>query len=266
MSEDMTARTDDGAAKARWTRLAALGLLLAAAGPLLMLIAGTAWGLGGEDVPFLAITGAIGLLGAFFVSRSGTVGKVLGIVAGVLLGMALFWTAFGLATPNSFFDFVPGVLVIPGALLAIVSSVAAIRAGRRRDAPVRAEGGEARGIRIALTAVIVLAALSGVLTLTGRSTADEGAADETVVLKDFEFDQSDYSFTAGSTVLVRNDDPFLHTFTIDDLDIDITLNPGSSELVEIPDESGTYVVFCRPHTFEPEEPAEDDMAANLTIE
>jgi len=67
-------------------------------------------------------------------------------------------------------------------------------------------------------------------------------------------------------VLVRNDDPFLHTFTVEELDIDEAITPGSEVLVEIPDESGSYVVFCRPHS-DPEEPdPAEDMAANLTIE
>jgi hypothetical protein len=58
----------------------------------------------------------------------------------------------------------------------------------------------------------------------------------------------------------------MHTFTVEDLDIDVELGPGSSELIEIPAQAGTYVVFCRPHTMDTENPGEDDMAATLTIE
>jgi hypothetical protein len=29
-------------------------------------------------------------------------------------------------------------------------------------------------------------------------------------------------------IVVKNDDPLLHTFTIDDLDIDVSLSPGAS--------------------------------------
>jgi plastocyanin len=65
---------------------------------------------------------------------------------------------------------------------------------------------------------------------------------------------------------VRNDDPFLHTFTVDDLDIDEAMSPGSEELIEIPSEPGTYVVYCRPHTSDPDDPSSDDMTATLTIE
>jgi hypothetical protein len=66
-------------------------------------------------------------------------------------------------------------------------------------------------------------------------------------------------------VLVQNDDPFTHTFTIDELGIDIELGPYSEELVELPGDSGTYVLYCEPHTSDTEEPSDDDMAAELTI-
>ncbi|MGH2694191.1 MAG: cupredoxin domain-containing protein [Actinomycetota bacterium] len=254
----------DGA-RARWTRLAALGLILAALGPLLMLGAGIAWGL--DDVPFFGISGFVALVGAYLVWRFGLWSKIVGIVVALLVAMALFWTAFGLATPSSFFDFVPGVLVIPGALLAIASCVGAIVAHRRGHLSRSAAGGERAAIRIAVAVVVVLMLLSGVLTAVGRETVDGVAgADVTVELSDFEFDRDEYSLAGGTTVLVKNSDPFLHTFTIDALDIDVQLGPGSEELVEIPDEPGSYILYCVPHTSEPEDPSEDDMAAHLQIE
>jgi len=254
-------------AKARWTRFAALGLLMAALGPLLMFVAGLLWGLDlSEDAGFFLVTAAIGLVGAFLVARFGTWSKFAGILAALALLAALFWTAFSLGQPASFFDFVPGILVVPGVLIAIICCIAAIVAARRGHVSTSAEGGEQRGIRIVLTAIVVLAVISGVLTFVSRTTADEADADFVISLKDFEFDATDYQLEPGTTVLVRNDDPFLHTFTIEELDIDETMTPGSEELIEIPDEPGDYIVFCRPHS-DPEEPnPEDDMAARLTIE
>lgn len=258
-----TPQTSEG--RARWSWLAALGLTLAALGPLLMLAGGALWGLGiEEEVGFFGVTGAIGLIGAFLVLRFGAWAKVLGIVAAVLVAGALFWTVFGLFTPMSFFDFVPGVLVIPGALIAIVSSIAAIVAGRRGNRSTAPVGGERRAVRTVEGVVLVLAILSAVLTFTAR-TKVEGEADLAVALTDFEYDQESYEVVAGSSVVVRNDDPYLHTFTIDELDIDEALSPGSEVLVEVPDETGSYVVYCKPHTFDPEDPTEDDMAAELTI-
>lgn len=262
----MVQETPEGTAKARWTRFAALGLVLAALGPLLMVGAAALWGLDIiEDSAFFFITAAIGLVGAFLVARFGTWSKVIGIVAAILMAMGLFWTAFGLFMPMSFFDFVPGVLVIPGAVIAIVGCIRAILAGRRGDLTVAAEGGEGRAIRVVLTIVVVLAVASAGLTFLSRSSVDDSSADQIVTLSDFEFAASPYEFEAGSTLLVRNDDPFAHTFTIEALDIDVAVTPGSEELVEIPDEPGTFTVFCRPHTMDPEAPDEDDMAAEVTV-
>ena len=251
--------------RARWSGLAALGLVLAALGPLLMLAGGFLWGLEiGDEVPFFGVTAAIGLIGAFFVSRFGTWAKVLGVVVGVLIAMSLFWTAFGLFTPNSFFDFVPGLLVIPGALIAIVCCIAAIVAARRGHVTPGAVGGERRGIRIVTGVVVALAALSAVLTFAGQSSV-AGETELAVTLSDFSFDQSSYEAAAGDTVVVSNDDPFLHTFTIDDLEIDEALSPGSEISIEIPEGTGSYVVYCKPHTSEPEDPSSDDMAAEFSV-
>jgi plastocyanin len=256
----------DGAAKARWTRLAALALVLVALGPLLMFAAGLLWGLDmSEDAVFFLGTAAVALIGAVLVARFGTWAKVVGVITAVLAGGALFWTAFGLAAPNSFFDFMPGVLVLPGAITAIVACVAAIVAGRRRHATVRAERGERTAIRMALGVVVVAAVASAALTLVGGSDAS-GSGDLQVVATDFEFDPETFEVAAGDSILVRNDDPFMHTFTIDHLGIDETLNPGSSVLIEVPDEGGTHIFYCRPHTSEPDDPSEEDMTGELSIQ
>lgn len=256
-----------GTVKPRWTRLATLGLLLAALAPILILAAGFVWGLEiSADVPFFGIVALIALVGAFSMSRDGTWGKALGVFSGVLVAMAMFWTAFGLFAPTSFFDFVPGLLLIPGALIAIVAGIGAIVASRRGHVSPAAEGSEARGIRLVLTVVILLTVASGALTFVSRSSVDDGAADQIVTLSDFEFDSDSYEFEGGSTVLVRNDDPFLHTFTVEELDIDVVMNPGSEELVEIPMRSGDYILFCQPHTQDPEDPDEDDMAAEMVVQ
>lgn len=258
---------DSRRARARWTRLAALGLLMAALGPLMMLVAGFAWGLEiGDELPFFAITAGVALFGAFLVWRFGGWVKLLGALAGLATGMGLFWTAFGLATPGSFFDFVPGVLVVPGVLLAIVSSIAAFVAHRRNHLSATAVAGERGWIRAVLAVVAALAVVSGILTATSRKTvADATAAALTVRQSDFEFDQPEYRVTGGSQVLVRNDDPFLHTFTVDALGIDRALTPGSEILVTIPARTGTYILYCRPHTGDPDSPSGDDMAATIRV-
>jgi uncharacterized membrane protein len=230
--------------------------------PILFIVSSLIWGL--DDSTFFLIPAVVGLVGAFIVRRGATWAKIVGIVAALAVAVFLFWSIFGLAQPGSFFDFVPGLLVIPGMIIAIIGCVAALRA--RRDPAVASSDKESRVIRTIVTVVGVLAVLSAILTFVGKETVDASKAQTTVVLKDFEYDQPEYVFPAGSTVLVRNDDPYVHTFTIEELDIDESLSPGSEILVTIPeDASGEHIVFCRPHTSDPEDPGEDDMASKADI-
>jgi plastocyanin len=232
--------------------------------PTLFILAALIWGLDTDGVTFFIIPAVVGLVAAFLVRRFGTWAKIFGLVAAVAIGFLLFWTAFGVASPGSFFDFVPGLLVIPGAIIAITGCVAGLRA--RKDPSVAPSDRETKVVR-RITAVLgVLAVVSAILTFTGQESVDGSGANTTVVLKDFEYDQPEYVMPAGSTVLVRNDDPFAHTFTIEDLDIDESISPGSEVLITIPEgESGEYTVFCRPHTSDPDDPSEDDMAAKVDI-
>lgn len=269
-TDHTTTWADDLGGPSRWSRLASLGLVMEAAAAALMLAAGIAWGLDiGDDAGFFALPIVAGLGGAWLVRRSRTLWKVLGIVLGLLIALMLFWTAFGLAEPASFFDFVPGLLVVPGMLIALIAGVASIRSRTRGGASVAsAEGGERTAATVVLAGVGVLAAVSAVLTISGRETvsdADAASADVVVDLKDFEFDQASYDAAGGATILVRNSDPFLHTFTIEALDIDVEITPGSEKLITVPSTAGTYVLYCRPHTGHPDDPSADDMAAELTI-
>ena len=69
-----------------------------------------------------------------------------------------------------------------------------------------------------------------------------------------------------ASVVVRNNDAFMHTFTIDELGVDVQLIPGSAEVITFPAEPGqTIAYYCVPHSSEGgDEP--DDMAGTLAIE
>lgn len=236
---------------------------------ILMLAAGAIWGLDiGDSLGFFLLPAIAGIGGSLLVRRDRTVWKVLAIVLGTFAAFMLFWTAFGLAEPGSFFDFLPGVLIVGGLLITLIAGVGSIRS-RKRGAIDPVDAGEGRAIRTVLTALGALVVLSAVLSVTGRdtvSTAEARSADLVVDLKDFEFDKESYAIAGGSTILVKNSDPFLHTFTIDALDIDVKLTVGSEKLVTIPDEAGTFVLYCQPHTSDSEDPGDHDMAATLAVE
>jgi plastocyanin len=157
------------------------------------------------------------------------------------------------------------LLVLPGVLLGVVAGIISIRS---RKAGRAAGPGELRAVSAIVGVLAILGAASLVLTLTGRDTVDDdeaASADLVVDMADFEFDRSSYDVEGGATVLVKNSDPFVHTFTVDALDIDVDMGPGSEKLVTIPDEPGTYVLFCQPHTSDKDDPGEDDMAAVLDV-
>jgi plastocyanin len=247
----------------RGTTLAALGFAMAAVGPILIILAGLVFGMDTEDLTFFIIPTVLGLVGTYLVRRRSTVAKAFSIVIALGIGMLLFWTAFGLAIPSSFFDFVPGILVLPGALLAIGGTITALASRSRASG-----AGERRAALAIVTLVGLLGGLSAVLTLTGRDSVPDAVADEADVvvdLKEFEFDESAYEVPAGGTVLVKNDDPFAHTFTVDDLDIDVDMGPGDEKVIEIPDDPGTFVLYCKPHTEDSDDPGEDDMASEITV-
>jgi hypothetical protein len=107
--------------------------------------------------------------------RFGLWAKIVAIIVSLLVAVAFFWTPFGLMSPTSFFDFMSGVLIIPGALLTIVGSVAAMVARRHGNLTEIPRAGEARGIRVVVGVVALLAVVSGVLTLVSRSTVEAAA-------------------------------------------------------------------------------------------
>ncbi|MGH8931861.1 MAG: hypothetical protein ACRDZO_14865 [Egibacteraceae bacterium] len=88
-----------------YSRLGTVELALAALAPLSIFLVGLASGATLGDVGFFAIVAAIGLAGAGAVWWLGAIGKILGIVASVLVGGALFWTVFGLAYPARYTRF-----------------------------------------------------------------------------------------------------------------------------------------------------------------
>lgn len=261
----MDDQTSTAAGTPRGTDLATLGFLMAAAGPIMLIAAGLAYGLDTADLAFFVIPSVLGLAGAALVRRGSTALKALCIVMAVVIFMTVFWTVFGVTYPDSFFDFVPGTLVLPGVLLAIGATIASMRATKaaRWSGP-----GERRAATVIVAALGILALGSAVMTVTGRDTVPDALADQAdlvVDMTDFEFDEDAYDVPAGGTILVKNSDPFLHNLTVEALDIDIDLGPSSEALVTVPDETGTFVLYCQPHTSDTDDPGEDDMASEITV-
>jgi plastocyanin len=254
-----------------YTRVAVLGLLFVAVAPVLFTAAGLLAGQSlAEEGPFFAVIIVLPLIGVALLLRTGLLGRIAGIVLSLAAAGGMWWTAFGLAAPASFTDFVGGVLVPGGILMGLGGSIAAIVSSRKGRVAAEATRGETR---IMMTAVGILAlaiVFSGIMTLTGKTTVDAAAAEGAteVGFSSFKFAEASYTVPAGDTkIVVHNSDAFVHDFAIPALGVDpVVVNPGSEKLVEFSAEPGSYIMFCTLHSDITSTTAEGQMAATLVVE
>ena len=93
------------------------------------------------------------------------------------------------------------------------------------------------------------------------STGDVGAAGAqlSVALNNYLFDPARIEVASGATIELQNANANTpHTFTVKGTDIDVSLEPLTSDTAVIDLDPGSYTVFCKLHTA-------FDMAAELTV-
>lgn len=261
--------TPDGSSGGRMRQagaaLAALGLVVAAAGPVLIVAADPA------AAPFVLPFLLLALVGAALAWFFGTWSKVLAVVLGLLLTVAVVTDpAAGLGHPNSFFDFFPSALIFVGGVTAVVGGVLAL-AARRQPRPWIA-GRERMAALVVAGIVGVLAVLSAIVTVTGGTalSADElAAADATVTVNEGGFDPADLALAPGRSarIAVINDGRIVHTFTSDELGVDQTLVPGDSVLLDVtvPPADAQVQYWCTPHSSQTDEGSYEGMVGQVTI-
>jgi uncharacterized cupredoxin-like copper-binding protein len=233
-----------------YTRIALLGISMFLFFDALILIAILLFEPGAFAYPFIVggIAAAFGLVIYFW--------RPWGLAVGVLGGLlALMFVsdsyADNITSPDSFFDFAyRPVFGLAGALFLLGgSSVGLVQHFRHRtstDGPVVAR----RAVQGVLGLVAVLSLYSAVMTVAGIDSvsADDKAGATTITANVTKFDTDALEATAGSTTkfVVKNDDPIIHTFTIDALDIDVKVGPRSEALLVLDaPTAGTYEFHCR---------------------
>ena len=150
---------------------------------------------------------------------------------------------------NSFFD---AGLLVPAIVSLIVAGVAGIVAflQHRRGAIRHVSRAGERWVLGATTAIVVgLMVVSGILHLTSLESVspDERAAAISVDMENNAFEPAQLTVTAGKPAkfVIKNRDHTVHTFTIEELGIDVKVLPGSEELIELSSlPAGTYVYSC----------------------
>ncbi|MEX1252817.1 MAG: cupredoxin domain-containing protein [Dehalococcoidia bacterium] len=156
---------------------------------------------------------------------------------------------YELLHPESFFDFIPSMIGLAGSVIVVTSGIVALRETRAhavRFSPSAVERAVAGTIVVVLGVLFVV---SGVLTVSGRSTVSAqdkvGALSVRMHKTEFSPEQIEVAGGEAPRVVVENDDAFLHTFTMDDFAIDVTVRPGSEELIELPALApGSYTYHC----------------------
>lgn len=197
---------------------------------------------------------AVVWLGALIWLRSATTGPVILLLIGFLafIGLSAPFVIPTLTVPASAGDFILNLASLIAALLALVAAVALLR-GRRDPAPA------ARSLGWTGVAVFVAASVFSIVATVTYEDATEQQGDVAVVTKDIEFQDTSLTASAGEvSVFVDNQDATLHTFTIDELDVDLDIPASKSARITFQAEPGTYTFYCVPH--------EDDMEGTIEIQ
>jgi plastocyanin len=197
------------------------------------------------SVPIVTLTGASLATLVWTGPRGQWFAGFIGLLLALLIAPGL-----GNMTLESFFDFSPILFGFVGGVLAVVAAAAELT---RRPEP--GEGSRAiltLGGGIAVAAMVCISAVSGVVTLTGKTTLSESerAGSTAVLMKDFKFAPDPLTVTAGEEVkfAVKNSDPVIHDLKIKELDLKIIVNPGSEKLlIFTAPEAGEYTIVCTLH-------------------
>lgn len=200
---------------------------------------------GSVEAFFLAMAApiALGLLLVWRWRRAGIV--VLGVVLLAELLASAPFLVDALTHPESPGDFLPLTLFTVATLVGSVAAVPAFRATREPGRPASPSA-----VPVAVVAVAVLVAATAVSVVAADRvdgvTAQPG--DVELTTQDFRFDTSSVTADAGTVaVTVTNDDATRHTFTIDELGVDLDVPPGTTQRVTFPADAGTFRFYCIPH-------------------
>ena len=202
-----------------------------------------------EVIPPLVVAAALTGIGIALVRRFPRIAAiVLGLTSALMLTGALQFGAEHLAHPSSGIDFSHAAIGILGRIIAIAAAVMALR---------RTSGSGAR--RLAAVSVGLLGVTLVVAGVATVAAAGDQAEPGDVVTAIVDHDFADrIEVAAGDTVLVDNQEPFRHTFTVEGTAIDVVVPASQGVRIPIDLAPGTYPVMCAI-------PGHEAMDATLTV-
>ena len=179
-----------------------------------------------------------------------------GLIVGVLFGLlgilfALDGLGDNLSSPDSFLDFAYRPVVgLAAAIFILGGSSAGLVQHVRGRTSTSGPANVTRAVKGVLGLVTALSIFSAVLTVVGVhrvSAADkQGATMITAHVTKYDTDTLTATASGTTKFVFSNDDPIIHTFTIEALNIDLKVGPRSEKLFELKSpKPGTYVFYCR---------------------
>lgn len=252
-AKPMPLASNGDAQKPFYSRVAALGFALLAMTAIAYMAFGLMAGDAGELV-YIAPAVLIFALLAAAVLRLGTKMLVVAaLLSCLLLILIVPFSPFALMHPESAADFVPAVLSIAGSALAFLGSAGSLVQRRRHTLRLTGTRGEVRVLQATLSIVALLGVFSLVQTALARAplSTESKAGAVSLAQKNFAFAPAVLDGNAGQMVrvVVRNADATLHTFTLDEAKIDVSIPPGAERLIEFKaPATGAYAYYCIPHS------------------
>lgn len=204
-------------------------------------------------IPPLLVFALIWIGGLVWLGRA-TKGPAILLLVSFVVNLVLGapFTIPSLMVPASAGDFILNVASILAALAGAVAAVAVIR-GVTGPAPA------ARRIALGGVGILVLGAAFAVFSAATYDSAEAQEGDLELVAKDIEFQEDSLQAESGEvSVFVDNEDATLHTFTIDELDVDLDVPASKSARITFDAQPGEYEFFCTPH--------KEDMKGTLVVE
>ena len=194
-----------------------------------------------EFVPFLMIFIVVFAVLGFWASRGGKVSAiVLGVLSVIFIVTNLPFVMETLSVPASLVDFISSAWILLAAVTAATAGFFAFQGVEGRD-----------GARTFARVVLGLAAVAVVVSVFSFVTYEDDTKQEgdiEITTADFEFQPEEIDADGGTVgVFITNEDPASHTFTIEELDVDVVIPQGASVRVEFDAEGGEYEFVCTPH-------------------
>ncbi|MDX1449687.1 MAG: hypothetical protein R3246_11570, partial [Acidimicrobiia bacterium] len=199
--------------RVRYGSIQVLGLALVSAALVTVLVVIAVLGQT-EELGFFGMVTALSVVVTVVVSRvNKTWARALGLVGAVVVVGTVFFLGFGIFQIFSPVEFIIGLLIVFGFLLAVFGGVMALVAGiRGRRDPARVER-PLRNVVLGTIAVASVISVVGFFATRERVEASEVGDATAVEMVNFEF--APESISTPGRVVVHNSDPFAHDFTIE---------------------------------------------------